>query len=114
MPYDYVAFSPPSVPGEHAGLFTKLFYQSSKENTMNQTLYTGLIKRVVNVTAVRFTKEFDVIPRRIEFDGKSYELTEGNVLITPHGKRELDVSDGSHQFRLFETEQSAWELISIS
>jgi hypothetical protein len=71
----------------------------------------------ISVTAFRFTRQFETIPRRIEFDGISYNLTDAykKVTVTSDDGAEtiFDVSDGSHAFRLRQHLLS-WRLISMS
>lgn len=58
----------------------------------------------VHVTAVSFTNDFEVVPRRIEFDGISYDLGDDYKKVSINDQDGLatffDVSDGSKHFRL--------------
>ncbi len=79
---------------------------------------TQFVNRPVEITAVRFTKEFETIPRRIELDGISYVLGEDYkkvTLTTDEGTAELfDVSDGTRWFRLRQQLNSPiWQLLTI-
>lgn len=71
----------------------------------------------ISVTAFRFTRKFDTIPRRIELDGISYDLTDAYTKITVTSDDDtetiFDVSDGAHHFRLREHLLS-WRLVSMS
>jgi len=71
----------------------------------------------ISVTAFRFTRQFETIPSRIEFDGVSYDLTDTykKVTVTSDDGAEtiFDVSDGSRQFRLRQHLLS-WRLISVT
>lgn len=73
----------------------------------------------IAVTAVRFTKSFETIPRRIEFDGISYDLLSSYKKLTVIGEEGeeivVDVSDGTRRFRLLEQlETATWRLLSVS
>jgi hypothetical protein len=71
----------------------------------------------IAVTAFRFTRQFETIPRRIEFDGVSYDLTGAYKKITflsdDGNETMFDVSDGAHHFRLRER-MLDWRLVSMS
>lgn len=71
----------------------------------------------ISVTAFRFTHQFDAIPRRIEWNGVSYELSDTYKKITvasDDGNETIfDVSDDLHHFRLREHLLN-WRLVSIS
>lgn len=73
----------------------------------------------VAVTAVRFTKNLETIPRRIEFDGISYDLLDNYEKVAAMNEEGsgaiVDVSDGTRRFRLQEQLESAtWQLLSIN
>jgi hypothetical protein len=76
-----------------------------------------LLPTPILITAFRFTRQFDPIPRRIEFDGISYDLTDTYKKITVSSESGtetiFDVSDGSTRFRL-RGHMLHWKLISIS
>jgi hypothetical protein len=71
----------------------------------------------IAVTAFRFTSQFDPIPRRIELDGISYDLTGSYKKVTVRSddgaETIFDVTDGAHHFRLRE-HLFGWRLISMS
>lgn len=77
------------------------------------------IERPVSVTAIRFGKNFNPIPKRIEFDGRTinfvdeglrYCIKQGSEMI-----RLFDLSDGESLFRLRqESTTLTWNLLSIS
>lgn len=80
---------------------------------------TKFINQNVTVTSVRFTSQFEQIPRRIEFGGRSYNFVdEGIRLSIKSGQRMtrlFDLSDGTQQFRLKrEQDERNWQLVSIS
>lgn len=73
-------------------------------------------KKPVSVTAVRFTQSLEVVPKRIEFDGISYDLNTDYKKINlggDEGRSTLfDVSDGARRFRLRQEEQPfTWWLL---
>lgn len=77
------------------------------------------IEKPVSVTAVRFRKNCETVPSRIEFEGQTisfideglrYCITRGSDII-----RLFDLSDGVSLFRLQqETKTHTWNLLSIS
>ncbi len=71
-------------------------------------------KKPVSVTAVRFTSNLEVIPKRIEFDGISYDLDTDYKKVSLEQDEEsstlFDVSDGTRRFRLRQ-EPFAWWLL---
>lgn len=80
---------------------------------------TELINQNVTVTAVRFDKSFEPIPRRIEFGGRSINLIDEGIRL--HIKsggattRMFDMSDGRARFRLRRApDNQSWHLVSIS
>lgn len=80
---------------------------------------TELINQEVNVTAIRFGRSFDPIPRRIEFGGRAINfIDEGIRLSIKSGDRLtrlFDMSDGESNFRLRQASgQNGWRLVSIS
>lgn len=80
---------------------------------------TRTINKPITVTAVRFNDKFDTIPRRIEFDGISYELGGDyrTVSLTTENGTELllEMSDGTRWFRLRERLNSlTWQLLSMT
>ncbi len=87
--------------------------------TTSQKTDICFINKPVEVTAMRFTDQFDIIPRRIEVDGHTYSFTEkGRQVLLRSGEeliRLLDISDGSAQFRLRQNSRDeSWRLLTIS
>jgi hypothetical protein len=73
---------------------------------------TNHINQNVTLTSVRFTHQFEIIPRRIEFNGVSYDLTEE---ARPADDHTLEISDGTRLFRLLRgLTTSDWKLLSIT
>ncbi len=77
------------------------------------------INKNVRVTAVWFDKNFNEVPKRIEFDGRSYTFVDrGLRYCIKRGEqitRLFDLTDGEAYFRLkHEVDSSAWNLLSIS
>lgn len=74
----------------------------------------------ISITAVRFTGNFDLVPRRIECDGVSYDLGAAYTKITMTTDDggiadQFDVSDGVHRFRLRrELQQLQWWLVTMT
>lgn len=71
----------------------------------------------VAITAFRFNRKFEAIPRRIEFDGVSYELNDTYkriYLVSDDGAETIfDLSDDAHTFRLRE-QLFGWRLVAMS
>ena len=71
----------------------------------------------VFITAFRFTRQFDAVPRRIEFDGVSYDLTDTYTRTTITADDGVDtifdLSDGTRTFRLREHLLNWW-LVGMS
>lgn len=71
----------------------------------------------VAITAFRFTRQFEAVPRRIEFDGISYDLKDAYTKITVVSDDGTDtilnVSDGTHRFRLYR-HLLHWQLLAMS
>lgn len=71
----------------------------------------------IAITAFRFNRAANAIPRRIEFDGRSYDLTDSYKMITitsdDGAETIFDVSDGTHRFRLRE-HMFSWWLVGMS
>lgn len=77
------------------------------------------IEKPVLVTAIRFAKNFETVPRRIEFEGRTISfIDEGLRYCIKHGSditRLFDLSDGESLFRLKQEPRShTWNLQSIS
>ncbi len=80
---------------------------------------THIIDRFVTVTAVLFNEKFEIVPRRIEFDGVSYDLETQykKLTITTEDSAEtvFDISDGQCLFRLkHDTSDTHWRLLSMT
>lgn len=80
---------------------------------------TQVINQDVNVTAIRFNRQFDPIPKRIEFGGRAINfIDEGIRLSIKSGgslTRLFDMSDGESHFRLRHAAgQGSWRLVSIT
>ncbi len=71
----------------------------------------------VQVTAVTFNKDFEPVPRRIEFEGQTLTFTGSGIglRIAQNGviSRLFDMSDGTAQYRLRQ-DVSQWTLMSIT
>lgn len=77
------------------------------------------VEKTVTVTAVRFGKNCETVPRRIEFEGRTinfvddglrYCITRGSEIT-----RLFDLSDGESLFRLKQEARTlTWDLLSIS
>ena len=77
------------------------------------------IEKPVSVTAIRFGKNFEPVPRRIEFEGRTINfIDEGLRFCIKQGSdivRLFDLTDGESLFRLKqEGVSSTWNLQSIS
>lgn len=76
-----------------------------------------IINKPVSVSAVTFGKEFEPVPRRIEFEGKTLTfIGEGlRYLIRNNGvvTRLFDMSDGEAEYRL-RHDNTNWTLVAIS
>lgn len=71
----------------------------------------------VEVTSVSFNKDFEPVPRRIEFEGRTLTFISSGIrlLIKNNGvaTRLFDMSDGEANYRL-RHDESAWTLMSIT
>lgn len=77
------------------------------------------IEKPVSVTAVRFGKNFEPVPKRIEFEGRTINFVdEGLRFCITRGSeitRLFDLSDGESLFRLKQEARTlTWNLLSIS
>lgn len=77
------------------------------------------IEKPVSVTAIRFGKNFEPVPKRIEFEGRTINfIDEGLRFCITRGSeitRLFDLSDGESLFRLrLEPKTLTWNLLSIS
>ena len=73
------------------------------------------INKPVDVTAVLFTKQFEALPRRIEFDGKTVTFIADSLkqyLKTPQSNPIYELSNGREIFRL-KSENARWTLLEI-
>lgn len=78
-----------------------------------------IINQPIEVTAVRFNGNFEPIPRRIEYAGRTLEFigTAIRFCIERNGSmtRILDMSDGDAWYSLRrEGSSNAWTLVSIT
>jgi hypothetical protein len=76
-----------------------------------------VINKPVQVSAVTFSRQFEPMPRRIEFEGRTLTfIGEGiRFLIKNNGHitRLFDMSDGDAEYRLRQEDQN-WTLVAIS
>lgn len=77
------------------------------------------IEKPVSVTAIRFARNFETVPSRIEFEGRTINfIDEGLRFSIKHGNKItklFDLSDGESLFRLRQEPSSLnWNLLSIS
>ncbi len=77
------------------------------------------IEQPVEVTAVRFARNFEPVPKRIEFEGRTISfIDEGLRYCIKRGgviTRLFDLSDGESLFRLkLEPSTHTWNLLTIS
>ena len=77
------------------------------------------INEQVNVTAMGFKKDLAVYPRRIEYQGSTYDFIDAGLrcLIRQGGRiaEILTLTDGSVNFRLrSDNRGSSWTLLSIT
>lgn len=78
-----------------------------------------VIERPIDVTAVKFDRDFNPIPARIEFEGHSYTFIDCGIrYLIHHGERIVrlfDMSDGENKYRLRQdSEAGDWQLVTIS
>lgn len=75
------------------------------------------INQPINVTGFRFNKQFDTVPSRIEFQGRTLHFLDAGIryLIKHNGHitQLFDMSDGEASYRL-RHENTAWTLVAIS
>lgn len=76
-----------------------------------------VINKPVQVSAVTFSRQFEPMPRRIEFEGRTLTFIGDGIrfLIKNNGHitRLFDMSDGSAEYRLRQEDQN-WTLVAIS
>ena len=77
-----------------------------------------IINQEINVTAIRFTRQFDPIPKRIEFGGRAINFVDEGIRLSIKSggrlTRLFDMSDGESLFRLRQAHGQGWRLVSIS
>lgn len=81
--------------------------------------HTTTINSPVDVTAMGFGRDLRVYPRRIEFEGKSYNFIDAGLrTVIKSGERiaqVLTMTDGAEQFCLrSDNHGGSWTLLSIS
>lgn len=76
------------------------------------------INQQVAITSVYFKKDFTSWPRRMEFNGRSYNFNDGlQFCINKQGSltRIFDMTDGQTKYRLrSDRDQSSWTLVTMS
>lgn len=77
------------------------------------------INQQVFISAMGFKKDLEAYPRRMEFDGRTYNFIDSGLrCIVRSGERitqVLTMSDGSRMFRLrSDSKEGIWTLVSIS
>lgn len=77
-----------------------------------------IINKEVTVTRIGFKKNMRAYPRRVEYDGHTYDFVDAGIsCIIRSGERiaqVLTLTDGQSQFRLRTDNQgSSWTLMSI-
>lgn len=76
------------------------------------------IEKPVLVTAIRFARNFEAVPKRIEFEGRTINFVdEGLRFCIKRGEditKLFDLSDGESLFRLKLEANRTWNLLSIS
>ncbi len=76
-----------------------------------------VINQKVQVSAITFNKQFEAVPRRIEFEGRTLTFLDAGIrlLIRSNGHitRLWDMFDGESQYRLRQ-QGSDWTLVTIS
>lgn len=78
-----------------------------------------IINKPVSVTRVGFKKNLSAYPRRVEFEGNTYDFVDAgiscNVRSGDRIAHILTLTDGHAQFRMrTDTSGSHWTLLSIS
>ncbi len=77
------------------------------------------INQLVDITKMGFKKNLEAYPRRMEFNGGSYEFIDAGLrCLVGHGERMaqiLTMTDGHSQFRLRSDNRGGnWTLLSIT
>lgn len=80
---------------------------------------TKNINKTVNVTAMKFGRNFMAYPTRMEFDGTTYQFVDSGLRLTVRRSgmisQILTLSDGLQQFKLrSDNHGGVWTLLSIS
>ena len=78
-----------------------------------------IINKEVNVTRVGFKKNLMAYPRRVEYEGNTYDFIDAGISCIvrsgEHIAQILTLTDGRSQFRLrSDNRGGAWTLLSIS
>ena len=78
-----------------------------------------IINKPVTITAMGFRRNLMAYPRRMEFEGRTYDFIDAGLACVIRGancaKQILTLSDGKAQFQLCSDSQGgAWTLLSIS
>lgn len=79
---------------------------------------TKTINKTVNVTAMKFDRNFSAYPTKMELDGNVYTFVDAGLSLTVRRRgqvsRILTLSDGLQQFRLrSDGRGGAWTLLSM-
>lgn len=76
-----------------------------------------IINQKVHISAVTFNRQFEPVPRRIEYEGRTLTFLDAGIrlLVTRGGHitRLWDMFDGEAQYRLAQ-QGSDWTLVTIS
>jgi hypothetical protein len=80
---------------------------------------TQTINKPVTITALGFRKSYFAYPKRMEFDGKSYDFIDAGLscVLRNGGKliQVLTMTDGHQQFKLrSDNRGGSWTLLSMS
>lgn len=78
-----------------------------------------IINKEVNVTRVGFKKNLMAYPRRVEYEGNTYDFIDAGISCIvrsgEHIAQILTLTDGHSQFRLRSDERgSVWTLLSMT
>lgn len=76
------------------------------------------IEKPVLVTAIRFARNFETVPKRIEFEGRTINFIDAGLRLSIKRGSEItrlfDLTDGESLFRLKLESNRTWNLLSIS
>ena len=79
---------------------------------------TKIINKTVNVTAIKFGKNFSAYPAKMELDGRTYCFIDSGLNVTVRRRgvvsQVLTLTDGLQQFTLRGDSHGAWTLLSMS